>query len=44
MNFTSSSHIVQSYVLLINKNLKKIEDVPNLFNLIEVVKSALEEK
>ncbi len=44
MNFTRESRIVQDYVLLINKGLKTLEDVPNLFNLKEVVGLCLEEQ
>ncbi len=43
MLFTMESRIVQDYVLLINRGLKKIEDVPNLFNLKEVVQQCLEQ-
>lgn len=41
MIFTKESRIVQDYVLLINTRLKTFEDVPNLFNLREVVEQCL---
>ena len=43
MTFTKESRIVQDYVLLINKKLKTIEEVPKLFNLKEVVEQCLEQ-
>lgn len=43
MIFTAESRIVQDYVLLINKGLKTFNDVPNLFNLREVVQQCLEQ-
>lgn len=43
MEFTKESSIVKSYVLLIQKDMKTIEDVPNLFNLKEVVQQCLEQ-
>lgn len=44
MVFTKESRIVQDYVLLINKGLKTLDDVPNLFNLKEVVEQCLTEQ
>ncbi|WP_236913348.1 CD1375 family protein [Clostridium sp. Cult1] len=44
MVFTKDSRIVQDYVLLINKGLRTLEDVPDLFNLKEVVEQCLEEQ
>lgn len=44
MNFTKESRIVQDYVLLINKDFKVLDDVPNLFNLREVVEQCLAEQ
>ena len=43
MKFTKESSIVKSYVLLIQKEIKTIGDVPNLFNLREVVGQCLEQ-
>lgn len=43
MEFTKDSRIVQDYVLLINNGLKTFDDVPNLFNLREVVQQCLEQ-
>lgn len=37
MFFTKESQIVQSYVLLIQKEIKTLDDVPELYNLKEVV-------
>lgn len=44
MVFTKDSRIVQDYVLLIKKGLKSFDEVPDLFNLREVVKQCLEEQ
>ncbi len=44
MVFTKESRIVQDYVLLISKGLRTKEDVPNLFNLKEVVEQCLSEQ
>lgn len=41
MTFTKESQTVKNYVLLINQSIMAIEDVPNLFNLKEVVESAI---
>lgn len=41
MVFTKESRIVQDYVLLINKGLKTFADVPDFFNLREVVEQCL---
>lgn len=43
MIFTCDSQIVKSYVLLINKELRTFDDVPDLFNLREVVQQCLEQ-
>ena len=43
MNFTCDNQIVKSYVLLINKDLREFDDVPDLFNLREVVQQCLEQ-
>ncbi len=43
MNFTKDSSIVKSYVLLISKGLKTLDEVPNLFNLREIVQQCLEQ-
>lgn len=44
MVFTKESRIVQDYILLIKKGIKKLEDIPNLFNLKEVIQQCLEEQ
>lgn len=44
MVFTKDSRIVQDYVLLINRGLKTFDEVPNLFNLREVVEQCLKEQ
>lgn len=44
MVFTEESQAVQSYLLLIDKNLKTLADVPPLFNLKEVVAEVLKRK
>ncbi|GEM_PF-2566649 len=44
MEFTKESQIVKNYVLLIEQGIKGIEDVPNLFNLKEVVESVIDTK
>ena len=41
MVFTPEMQIVKNYVLLINNGLKTIDDVPNLYNLREVVQGVL---
>jgi len=41
MVFTTQSQIVKNYVLLIQSGLKTMDDVPNLYNLREVVQSVL---
>ena len=41
MLFNDKSSIVQSYVLLINKDMRTIDDVPNIFNLIQAVTDCL---
>ena len=42
--FTEESKLVKDYVLLIENNLKTIDDVPNFQNLKEVVKNVLDKK
>lgn len=39
--FTENSAIVKDYVLLIQKGLKTIEDIPDFKNLREVVSNVL---
>ena len=41
MIFSKDSQLVKDYVLLINNNKLRAEDVPNLFNLKEVVQDVL---
>lgn len=41
MIFTKESRLVQDYILLINKKIRTLEEVPNLFNLKEVVAECL---
>jgi len=43
MEFTAESQLVKNYVLLIQQGLKTYEDVPNLYNLKEVVQQCLEQ-
>lgn len=42
MNFTTESQIVKNYLLLIHQGIKTIDDVPDLYNLREVVQQCLE--
>jgi len=42
MEFKAESQIVKNYILLIKQGLKTIDDVPNLYNLKEVVRQCLE--
>lgn len=42
LKFTKDSQLVKDYVLLINNNRMTINDVPNLFNLKEVVQDVLD--
>ena len=42
--FTEDSKLVKDYVLLIENNLKTIDDVPNFQNLKEVVQNVLDKK
>lgn len=42
MVFTKNSQLVKDYVLLINNSKMSFEDVPNLFNLREVVQDVLD--
>lgn len=44
MEFTKESRIVKDYLLLIRKGYKVLKDVPNLFNLIEVIELCLAEQ
>lgn len=41
MKFTIESQLVKNYVLLINNKIMTIEQVPNIYNLKEVVQQAL---
>ena len=41
MVFTPEMQIVKNYVLLIKNGLKTMADVPNLYNLHEVVQGVL---
>lgn len=43
MEFTVDSQIVKNYVLLINQGLKTLENIPNLYNLKEVIQQCLEQ-
>lgn len=42
MKFTTESQLVKNYLLLIKQGLKTFEDIPNLYNLREVVRQCLE--
>ncbi len=42
MEFTADSQIVKNYLLLIKQGIKTIDDVPDLYNLKEVVQQCLE--
>lgn len=42
MTFTKESQTVKNYILLINQGIMTIEEVPNLFNLKEVVESVID--
>lgn len=44
MVFTEDSQIVKNYLLLIREGLRERGDVPNLFNLQEVVYKCLDEQ
>lgn len=44
MEFTAESQTVKNYVLLINQGVKSIDEVPNIFNLKEVVESVINNK
>lgn len=44
MNFTKDSQLVKNYVLLIENNKMELEDVPQLFNLKDVVQDVLNDK
>ena len=41
LNFTKESQLVKDHVLLINNFRMTIDEVPNLFNLKEVVQDVL---
>jgi len=41
MVFTAEMQIVKNYVLLIQNGIKTMADVPNLYNLREVVQSVI---
>ncbi len=42
MNFTKDSGLVRVWVNLIKNGYRKLEEVPNLYNLKEVVKEIIE--
>ena len=44
MEFTAESQIVKNYVLLIEQDIKNKDEIPNLFNLREVVESVINNK
>ena len=44
MVFAEDSQIVKNYLLLIHEGLRERGDVPNLFNLQEVVYKCLDEQ
>lgn len=44
MVFTKESQTVKNYILLINEGVKSKEEVPNLFNLKEVVEDVINNK
>ena len=41
MIFTKESQTVKNYALLINEGIKSVDEVPNLFNLRQVVAEVL---
>ncbi len=41
MIFTQESQIVKNYLLLIQEGIKTADDVPNIYNLKEVVQQCL---
>lgn len=41
MTFTKDMQIVKNYILLVNQGIKTLDDVPNLFNLREVVENVI---
>lgn len=43
MNFTKESQTVKNFIFLIRKGERTINDVPNLFNLKQVVLQVIEE-
>lgn len=44
MTFTNESQIVRNYILLVEQNVMAVDDVPNLFNLKEVVENVINSK
>ena len=44
MEFTKDSAIVKSYILLIEKGLRTLENVPDLYKLREAVERCLSEQ
>jgi len=43
MTFTKNSAIVKSYVFLIDRGLRTIDDVPKVFNLYDIVEEIINE-
>ncbi|WP_022796593.1 CD1375 family protein [Bavariicoccus seileri] len=43
MTFTKDSAIVKSYVFLIKRELRTLDNVPKVFNLYEVVEEIINE-
>lgn len=43
MTFTEESQLVKDYLLLIKYNKTTLEEIPNLYNLKEVVEQCLEQ-
>lgn len=41
MNFTEESQLVKDYVLLIKHNKMTLDDIPNIFNLKDVVENVV---
>lgn len=44
MVFTKESQTVKNYLLLIDEGIKNVDEVPNLFNLKEVVEDVINNK
>ena len=42
MTFALDSQIVKNYILLINSGLKTINDIPDIYNLREVIQIVLD--